>query len=71
MSSTYKRLGAQGEIHITNDEGFTLCGTRTTHPNWIDNPEITDKDPLLCVDCLNAKAKDEPKEEKKAGAATE
>ena len=66
MSLIYKRLGAQGEIHITDEKGYTFCGTRTTHPNWINNPEITDKDPLLCVDCLNAKAKDEPKEEKKA-----
>jgi hypothetical protein len=62
----YKRLGSQGEIHMTDGKGFSLCGIRTTHPNWNESEEITDKDPLLCVDCLNAKTKDEPKEEKKA-----
>lgn len=66
MSSIYKRLGTQGEIHLTDAEGMTLCGIRTTHTNWITHPEITDKDPLLCIDCLNAKTKDEPKKEKPA-----
>lgn len=55
MRMTYKRLGSQGEIHITNEDEFSLCGIRTTHPNWVDKVELSDKDPLLCVDCYKAK----------------
>lgn len=66
MSSIYKRLGTQGEIHLTDDKDMTLCGIRTTHTNWIVHPEVTDKDPLFCIDCLNTKTKDEPKKEKPA-----
>ena len=62
MSVAYKRLGTQGEVHLSKDEKTTLCGIMTTHPNWIDNVELTDKDPLMCVDCLNV---NKPKEEKK------
>ena len=58
----YTRLGTQGEVHLSNDGKATLCGIVKTHPNWIDNIELTDKDPLMCVDCLNA---NKPKEEKK------
>ena len=64
MSVAYKRLGTQGEVHLSNDRNMTLCGIVTTHPNWIDNVELTDKDPLMCVDCLGAKSKGEKKEEK-------
>ena len=64
MSVAYKRLGTQGEVHLSKDEKTTLCGIMTTHPNWIDNVELTDKDPLMCVDCLNAKPKDEKIEAK-------
>ncbi len=64
MSVAYKRLGVQGEVHQSNDGKMTLCGIKTTHPNWIDNVELTDKDPLLCLDCLNAKPKDDKKEAK-------
>ncbi|MFV2014285.1 MAG: hypothetical protein ACC656_02565 [Candidatus Heimdallarchaeota archaeon] len=66
MSLTYNRLGSQGEIHLIDDNGFTLCGIRATHPNWIKHEEITDKDPLLCIECLNAKTKEEAKEENPA-----
>ena len=66
MSLIYKRLGTQGEIHLTDNKEMTLCGIRTTHTNWIIRLEVTDKDPLLCVDCLSAKTKDEPKKEKPA-----
>ncbi len=64
MSAIYKRLGSQGEIHLTDNKEMTLCAILTTHTNWIVHSEITDKDPLLCVDCLNAKTKEEPKKEK-------
>jgi hypothetical protein len=64
MSLTFKRLGAQGEIHISDDGEYTLCGIRATHPNWINSEEKTDKDPLVCVDCLESKPKPEIKEEK-------
>lgn len=71
MSVAYKRLGVQGEVHQSNDSKMTLCGIKTTHPNWIDNVELTDKDPLLCVDCLNVKKPKEDKKEDKPKAKKE
>ncbi len=55
MRLIYKRLGTQGEIHVINTREYTLCNIRTTHPNWKHKNEIGDKDPLLCVDCLEVK----------------
>ena len=55
MRLIYKRLGTQGEIHVINTREYTLCDIRTTHPNWKLKNEISDKDPLLCVDCLEVK----------------
>jgi len=72
MSLVYKRLGAQGEIHLTEDSSITLCDITCTHANWIDWLAVDDKYPQLCVDCLENRNKDEGgKEEptKKAGKA--
>jgi len=55
MTILYKRLGSQGEIHLTNDDEFTLCGLRCTHPNWYTISEKPDKNPQMCVDCLEKK----------------
>ncbi|MCH8908586.1 MAG: hypothetical protein IH840_15985 [Candidatus Heimdallarchaeota archaeon] len=55
MSLTYKLLGAQGEIHLSLDQEFTMCGIRCSHQSWANVENKPDKNPQMCVDCLQLK----------------